>query len=143
MKSFVPICVFSLGCAAAALAPAAIRLGEDTCAHCRMTLVSTRTAAQIVAPGEEPVIFDDLGCLRDYLNGHALRADARVYVADHRTGAWLNAASAVITRTSIATPMSSGLLAHADAASRDADPDARGGTAITPDRLLHGGNEVR
>jgi copper chaperone NosL len=142
MKIFLPVCVFAFGCAAS-VAPAAIRPGEDSCAHCRMTLVSARTAAQIVAPGDEPVIFDDLGCLRDYLNGHELRADARVYVADHRTGAWLNAASAVITRTAIATPMSSGLLAHADAASRDADPDARGGTAVTADRLLHGGNEVR
>lgn len=136
MKSFIPICVFSLGCAATALAPAAVRLGEDTCAHCRMTLVSTRTAAQLIAPGEEPVIFDELGCLHDYLAGHAVPGNAKIYVADHRTGAWLDAASAVFTRTSIATPMSSGLVAHADAASRDADPDAQGGTPVAHESVL-------
>jgi copper chaperone NosL len=136
MKAFLPICMFSLGCAAAAHAPAAIRVGEDTCAHCRMTLLSTRTAAQIVVAGDEPVIFDELGCLRDYLAAHAPSGEARIYVADHRTGAWLDAAAAVFTRTSIATPMSSGLLAHADAASRDAVAAARGGAAVSRESVL-------
>ena len=136
MKAFFPICVFAVGCAAAAHAPAAVRPGEDACAYCRMTLLSTRTAAQIVEPGEDPVIFDELGCLRDYLAGHAVPNDARIYVADHRTGAWVDAAAAVFTRTSIATPMSSGLLAHTDAASRDADPDTRGGAAVTSESVL-------
>ena len=137
MRTFVPVCVFTLGCAATAPSPATVRLGEDTCAHCRMALVSTRTAAQIVAPGEEPMIFDDLGCLRDYLPAHPLPAGARIFVADHRTGSWIDASSAVFTRTSLATPMSSGLVAHADVASREADSDARGGTAVTTDSVLH------
>jgi copper chaperone NosL len=120
----------SMGCAAAAVAPAAVRLHEDACGHCRMTLVSVSTAAQIVAPGEEPLIFDEIGCLRDYLAGHSLRADARVYVADHRTGAWIDASSAVFTQTTLATPMSSGLIAHADAASRDADAGTHTGALV-------------
>ena len=137
MKAFVPVCVFTLGCAATALAPASIRLREDTCAHCRMTLLSTRTAAQIVAPGEEPVIFDEIGCLRDYLPTHVIPDGARIFVTDHRTGAWVDATSAVFTRTSMSTPMSSGLVAHADEVSRDADTDARGGTPVTRDSVLH------
>ena len=95
-----------------------------------MTLVSIGTAAQIVVSGEEPLIFDELGCLRDYLAEHSLAADARVYVADHRTGAWVEASSAVFTRTTLATPMSSGLIAHVDAASRDADAGTRNGELV-------------
>ena len=56
-----------------------------------------------------------------------------VFVADHRTGEWVDARRAVFTRTSIDTPMASGLVAHADAASRDADPAAAGGQPFTLD----------
>lgn len=115
-------------CASGPAPPAQVALGEDACAHCRMTLVSQSTAAQIARRGDEPVFFDEAGCLRDYLGSHATPADAVVYVADHRTGEWLNARTAVFTQTSASTPMGSGLLAHADAASRDADPAAAGGS---------------
>lgn len=118
-------------CAGGPAQPAPVALGEDACAHCRMTVVSQLTAAQIARRGDEPVFFDEIGCLRDYLAGHAAPGDAVVYVADHRTGEWVNARTAVFTRTSTSTPMGSGLLAHADAASRDADPAAAGGSAAT------------
>jgi copper chaperone NosL len=116
-------------CASGPPPPAKVALGEDACAHCRMTVVSQSTAAQIARHGDEPLFFDEFGCLRDYLGGHITPADAVIYVADHRTGTWVNARTAVFTRTSTSTPMGSGLLAHADAASRDADPAAAGGSA--------------
>jgi copper chaperone NosL len=94
-----------------------------------MSVVSHATAAQIARRGDEPLFFDEFGCLRDYLGSHATPGDAVVYVADHRTGEWVNARAAVFTKTSTSTPMGSGLLAHADAASRDADPAAAGGSA--------------
>ena len=116
-------------CAGGPPRPADVALGEDACASCRMTIVSRATAAQIVRPGDEPVCFDEIGCLRDYLGGHATTGDAVTYVTDHRTGEWVDARTAVFTRTSTSTPMASGLLAHADAASRAADPAAAGGSA--------------
>lgn len=118
------------GCGPGASGPVDIALGQDACAHCRMTIAATSTAAEIVAPGDEPLLFDDIGCLRDYLAGAAVAPDAIVYVADHRTGAWVEAAHAVFTATSVSTPMASGLLAHADTASRDADSAAREGSPV-------------
>ena len=126
----------TISCAASTLGPADIRLGEDACAHCRMTIVSTRTAAQIVAPGEEPIMFDELGCLRDYLSQHSVADGARIFVADHRTGAWIDSSTAVFTKTSLSTPMSSGIIAHGDQASRDADQDARQGEAVAAASVL-------
>lgn len=129
MRRMVGIaCCILAGCVAAA-APATVRLGEDTCAHCHMTVIATATAAQVIAPGEEPVIVDDLGCLRDYLAGHVPAAGARVFVTDHRTGMWFDASSAVFTRTKLATPMSSGIVAH------DGDESRRLDTSITGDRV--------
>src|SRR5690349_12111839 len=98
MKMMVAlVLVLATGCASTSLTPVAIRLREDSCAHCRMALVSIKTAAQIVAPHEEPLIFDEIGCLRDYLGAHPTAAGARIFVADHRTLEWIDASTAVFT----------------------------------------------
>jgi copper chaperone NosL len=98
-----------------------------------MAISEARFAGQIVAPSEEPRFFDDVGCLGHFVQGaHGLPGGAVAYVADHRTRAWVRADTAVYTLVpSVATPMGSHLLAHADAASRDADPEAAGGSART------------
>jgi copper chaperone NosL len=112
--------------------PAPLDTKNDACAWCRMAVSDPSVAAQLVAAYEEPLFFDDLGCLRDHLKAARERPRGAVaYVADHRTRAWVRAASAVYTRQpGLATPMESHLIAHADAASRDQDPAARGGEAV-------------
>ncbi len=113
-------------------APAALDPLHAACRHCRMVVSDPRLAAQIVAPGEEPVFFDDIGCLRDFLAaGAALPGRAAVYVADHRTGDWVPAGLAVYTRVpALETPMASHLVAHLDEASRAADPRAASGVPV-------------
>lgn len=132
----VPALLLAAACAPAAARPIEPRVGDDTCAQCRMTLLSIATAAQIAAPGAEPVVFDDLGCLREYLRAHRLPPDALVFVADHRTGKWLEARHAVLTRAAIRTPMDSRVIAHANRQSRDDDPDALHGEPVPVDWLL-------
>jgi copper chaperone NosL len=112
------------GCAGSGVpGPVGIDLGRDACRHCRMAIVSKATAAEIVAPGEEPLLFDDIGCLRDF-------------VTDHRSGEWIDARHAVFTRTSLQTPMGSGIVAHADTASRDQEPAARSGSVVSAGSIL-------
>src|SRR5215831_16199969 len=102
-----------------------------------MPVSDARLAAQLVAPGEEPKFFDDIGCLRDFLAGNAPGGGGAAYVADHRTKQWVRASSAVYTRAAIATPMGSHWIAHATASSRDADPAARDGADV-PVREIFG-----
>ena len=53
----------------------------------------------MLAPGEEPRFFDDVGCLRDFLAARPARPAREVaYVADHRTKAWVRARAAVYAR---------------------------------------------
>jgi copper chaperone NosL len=103
-----------------------------------MAASDARFAAQLVAPAEEPRFFDDIGCLRSWLAQQTTRPRGAVaYVADHRTKAWVRADLAVYTKAEgVETPMSSHVIAHADAASRDADPDARAGTPLAVAELL-------
>jgi copper chaperone NosL len=125
--ALIAIATMAASCAVG-VEPAALDTAAGVaCASCRMAISDARTASQIVAPGEEPLFFDDLGCLREYRAAHATAQGAAVYVADHQTGAWVPAADAVYARaTGVDTPMGSHLLAWASAASRDADPASRG-----------------
>lgn len=125
-----------IGCSSATQQPASVDTKNDACAHCRMMVSDARFAAQIVAKGEEPRFFDDIGCLRDHLQRSGRRDDAVMYVADHRTKAWVLADKAVYVRNDqVRTPMGSHILAFADAASRDADPAGRA-TPLTYDEVF-------
>jgi len=118
-----------VACAGGPPSPAALDTKNEACAFCRMAVSDARFAGQLVAPGEEPTFFDDAGCLGNYVReASALPKDAIAYVADHRTKAWVRASAAVFTKvTALQTPMGSHVIAHTDQASRDADPDAKGG----------------
>jgi copper chaperone NosL len=94
-----------------------------------MAVSDKHFAAEVVAPGEEPRFYDDIGCLANDVARHAELVRGTAFVADHRTGEWVQARRAVYTRVpDLATPMGSHLIAHVDPPSREADPAAKGGT---------------
>ncbi len=127
----------SPGCGRREAQPAPLDTRNETCASCRMPVSDARLASQVVAPGELPRFFDDLGCLVAFVKGGRAAAGAVAFVADHRTKQWVRADRAAYTRVpGLETPMASHLVAHEDAASRDQDPDARGGTPVEPRELF-------
>jgi len=119
------------GCVSGPPPPATPDAGGDTCAFCRMAVSPAGVTAQVVAPGEEPRFFDDIGCLASFLKEHAEQPPGAIaYVVDHRTRAWVWAAGASYTRVpDLETPMGSHLIAHADARSRQDDAVTSRGTA--------------
>ncbi len=120
----------ALGCSSGKALPSILDTKNDSCAFCRMPVSDAHLAAQLAAPGEETKFFDDIGCLRDFLEHNAPpRTETVAYVADHRTGAWVRASAAVFGRCpALETPMGSHLIAHADAFSRDHDAGSGGCT---------------
>lgn len=127
-RPLLALAVCGLACGGGLLRPAPLDTRNDTCAWCRMAVSDARFAAQLVAPGEEPRFFDDIGCLRDWLAGSAgTTAGAAAFVADHGSKEWVRAGAAVYSSCpGLETPMNSHLVAHADAASKSADPAATG-----------------
>ncbi len=131
MRAWPLLAVLVVACSARSAAPVAIDTANDACRQCRMIVSDARLGGQVIAPAEEPWIFDDIGCLRAYLAAHPAPPGSSIYVADHRTGTWIAADEAVYTRVrNIATPMGSGIIAHADGESKDADPAAREGLEL-------------
>jgi len=135
-------------CGESAAGPVPIEMGTG-CAFCRMAIADAHLAAEVVAPGEEPRQYDDIGCLAADLQKRGAPDRARAFVADYRSGTLVPAGDAVYSRAdSIATPMGSHLVAHADAAARDADARTRGGARLTAREVfgadgLPGGSHAR
>jgi copper chaperone NosL len=141
VRRALAIALAAAACTSGAPAPAALDTKNEWCGFCRMAVSDQRFAGQLVAPHEEPRFFDDIGCLGRYVSGtKALPPGTIAYVADHRTKAWAPAAGAVYTRVAgLETPMGSHLIAHADSASRDADPEAKAGTPVPVTELFGAG----
>jgi copper chaperone NosL len=126
-----------LACGGGEPRPASLDTRNERCAGCRMAVSEARFASQLVAPGEVPLFFDDLGCLAGYVKAGRAPARAVAFVADHRTREWVRADRAAYTRVpGLQTPMGSHVVAHADAASREADPDATAGTPVPAGELF-------
>jgi copper chaperone NosL len=137
VSALVLLGALAAACGGGAPEPAPLDTRNEQCASCRMVVSDARFASQLVAPGELPRFFDDLGCLADYLKAGKAPAGAVAFVADHRTKAWVRADRAVFTRVpGLATPMGSHVIAHADAASKGGDPDARAGTPVAATELF-------
>jgi copper chaperone NosL len=126
------VLILGVACGGGPPPPAALDANAETCRHCRMAFSDVRFAGQIVAPGEEPAFFDDIGCLGTFVTKTgAFGPGAIAYVTDHRSSAWVQAARAIYTRVAdLDTPMGSHLIAHADSASRSADAVAQRGTVV-------------
>ena len=136
--------VIATACGGGAPEPAALDARNEACASCRMAVSNARFSSQLVASGELPRFFDDLGCLAAFLKAGKAPAGAVAFVADHRTKAWVPADHAVYTKVpGLETPMGSHVIAHADAASRDQDPDAKGGVPVAPADLFGPGGLPR
>lgn len=118
---------FVTGCGAEKMTPVPIQPGTP-CAYCRMTIGDTHFGGEVVAPGEEPRQYDDIGCLANDLRKRPPAADARVFVADYATGALVPGATAVYSRVeTIETPMMSHVVAHADEGGRARDARVHAG----------------
>jgi copper chaperone NosL len=104
-----------------------------------MAVSDRRFAAQIVAPREEPRFFDDIGCLRAYLEAQRLADGSAVFVASYASKSWVPAHAAVyVKHDAIQTPMGSHYVAYADRSERDGSSDARGGVTLSSAELFGG-----
>lgn len=94
--------------------PVAVQWDRDVCARCGMVLGERNYAAQRRGPDGKPHLFDDFGCAVFYQNAKGWDdAQGEFWVADHRSGSWLDARRAVYV-SGRRTPMAYGFGALAE-----------------------------
>jgi copper chaperone NosL len=108
--------LLSTACGAHTPGPPEIVVDRTMCSHCGMFVSEPSYAAAYRVRGQDPRIFDDIGCLLDAL-GRETTAPIDVWLQDATGRGWLDAdEAAFVVNANVSTPMSGGVLAYADAA---------------------------
>lgn len=81
MWLFAPMLLLIQSCTSG---PEPIRIGEDQCAFCKMTISDPRFASEIITEKGRVYKFDDLNCAKGYLNENAQNVgdSVQVFVSD-------------------------------------------------------------
>ena len=88
-----------------------IRYGKDACAECRMIIGEKKCAAALIGTDGESVKFDDIGCMKAYLQKNAMTAKY-AWVHDYQSDEWIDQRKAVFVRSEyLVTPMGYGIAA--------------------------------
>lgn len=93
-----------------------VEYGKDACAHCKMTIMDKRFAAEIITPKGKVFKFDDISCLRAF---KAELPGSMLFVCDYTgtSDAPLDAVTAVyLHHESFGSPMNGNLAAFASPA---------------------------
>ena len=71
---------FFTGCSSAG--PRPIKINEDSCAYCKMTITEAHFAAQLVTQKGRYYVFDDLMCMVQYVKEDSKAENNHFYIAD-------------------------------------------------------------
>jgi copper chaperone NosL len=137
MRAAVLLLVATAACGVAAQGPPEIVIDRSACSHCSMLISEPRYAAAYQAPGAEPRVFDDIGCLLEAVTKES-GTDIRFWFHDANHGEWIEGTTATfVASPQIRTPMGGGIIAFGDGAAADRTAAAQRGERIaTLARLL-------
>ncbi len=130
--------------------PPELRVGRDQCAECGMLISEDRCSAAVLLERDRErlhAIFDDIGCLLDWRQAPhdpPVRA-LETYLRDYDARTWIAAESASILRADpdrLHTPMGSGMIAFANAASAEARRHEFGGALTTYPELIQSAEQA-
>lgn len=94
--------------------PREINAETDVCYICNMSVTHVDYAAQAVLKNSDVVVFDDLGCLMEYIAEHGEDDIGASYIRDNNSPQWLNIKEATFVYSKDNwTPMNYGVLAFA------------------------------
>ncbi|MBT2691275.1 nitrous oxide reductase accessory protein NosL [Bacillus sp. ISL-47] len=124
-------------CSSAAAGPVDIKQNQDSCEVCHMGIEEMNSAAQLILKNGKPIIFDDIGCMTEYLQTENPEYEA-AFVHDYQSKEWISFdASSFIQDQNIDSPMSYGIAAFKSKDDAAAFQREHGGDAYTKAELLN------
>ncbi|UOE53070.1 nitrous oxide reductase accessory protein NosL [Cytobacillus oceanisediminis] len=123
-------------CSSSASEPAEIKQNQDSCDNCNMGIAELESAAQLILESGEPVLFDDIGCLTQYIQTENPEYDA-AFVHDYLSREWISfEASSFIQNGNIESPMSYGIAAFESLEKAEEYQKKNGGIVYSKEELL-------
>lgn len=105
---WLSILIMLMSCTGEQTGPIEITLDRDSCERCQMVISDKHFATQVRGgPKNKIFLFDDIGCAVTWLNKQPWVDNAKIWVADYKTGVLLDAYTANYVPEQI-TPMAFG-----------------------------------
>ncbi|WP_264739361.1 nitrous oxide reductase accessory protein NosL [Cytobacillus firmus] len=130
------LAILLTACSSTVSEPAEIIQNKDSCDNCNMGITELESAAQLILKSGEPVLFDDIGCMTQYIQTENPEYDA-AFVHDYLSSEWISLeASTFIQNGNIESPMSYGIAAFESLEKAEEYQKKHGGTAYSKEELL-------
>ena len=126
----VAVTLLLTACRATVIGPPQIVVDRTACSHCGMFVSEPAYAAAYQAPGNDPRVFDDIGCLVNAVRQETA-APLTIWLQDAAGSGWIAADDATFVAASrTRTPMNGGILAYAARAAAEKAAAANGGQVM-------------
>lgn len=103
------------GCGNEEVKPVEINESTDTCEVCNMMVANDQHVTQIALESGRTLVFDDLGCMYEWLDGHAEEKIAAEFVRDYHNKEWVLVDEATfVYNQSVKTPMAYNVISFKD-----------------------------
>ncbi|MEK4627412.1 MAG: nitrous oxide reductase accessory protein NosL [Solibacillus sp.] len=110
--SLALIVIALVGCSSKEYEPKEISAETDVCEICNMSISHIDYAGQIVFKNNDHLVFDDLGCLMEYIMENGEDNIGAAFIKDEQSHTWINVKDAVyVYNANYWTPMNYGVLA--------------------------------
>ena len=117
MKKIVVIGIWVLlliGCSAQSYEPREINQATDICKICNMSIVSNDYAAQVVLSNGDYEVFDDIGCLMEFIAGKDVSEIGAMFIKGIDGEKWISVETATyVYGSEFWSPMNYGVLTFA------------------------------
>ncbi len=131
--AIVAIMVFGIACSNE---PQEIHYGNDECAHCKMAIMDSKFAAELINEKGKAYKFDSVECLSSFLKVKGTNDGETLWVSDFSSSTWVNTKEAVFVKSEvIKSPMGMGLLAFNSLEKAKAHLSTYNGTIVSWDEL--------
>lgn len=118
MKRFVFLLFISIfmmsACGDKEVEPVSINEETDKCVVCNMAVGDNQFATQVVLESGKTYVFDDVGCMYEWLHGHTDAKIAGAFVRDYDSKEWIESNKATyVYDQKVKTPMAYNVISFA------------------------------
>ncbi|MED3554266.1 nitrous oxide reductase accessory protein NosL [Cytobacillus praedii] len=133
--------MFLAACGKDEVQPVAINADTDKCEVCNMAVVDDQFATQIVLESGKSMVFDDIGCMYEWIDSNKNEELAGKFVRDYHNNEWISMDDATyIYNQSIKTPMAYNVISFKDkTTAEDFLKENEGSTLMTSKDLAEHG----
>lgn len=112
---FSMIMLMISGCGKGEAQPVAINEKNDKCAVCNMAVMDNPFATEIMLENGKTLVFDDIGCMYEWLSDHKDKRIEEKFVRDYQSKDWVRVEDATyVYDVDVKTPMAYNVISFKD-----------------------------